>query len=258
MPAIGREHGLGDVTFVLEGKTGIFKLLDKLAAAYPGQLTAAYGRAFVLRAFLGQRGKVGPGLQLGIDGANLVLFLLLHLVGGVAGNQHHDVCEEELTGVGTTAVHLDDVIAELCLDHVRHLARLQGECGFFERIDRAAAADETQIAFVLARPVLAVFLGQSAEVLTGPDTAQYRVGFLPCGSPRLGGACIEADKYVAHLYILFHAVVSLAGQLFVDRRIDEIGFGQLVAIPGQLFLESGCRVNAQGLGFGHLELIVLK
>ena len=163
---------------------------------------------------------------------------------------------------------LQDVIAELGLDHIGDLPGLQSKCRLFKCRHGHAALDHAQLAaLLLAARIVGVGLGQCGKVSAALDLLQQGFGFLfgRCIGLRVS-TCRHLDQdvpdldFFRHLEILLMGLVVLLHLLVGHRRratrhvgLVEGDVGELarlrdrVFVPRRVLLEECLQLSIRGI-----------
>ena len=143
---------------------------------------------------------------------------------------------------GLLLFDLQDVVAELGLDHIGDLARLQREGCCFKRRHGDPALNHAQLAArILAARVIGVGLGQSGKICAAFDLLQQVFGLLLGRRVGLGvrvGRHLDQDVpylyFLGHLKILLMCLVVLLHLLVGHRRRATRHVGLVQGDVGQL------------------------
>ena len=111
-------------------------------------------------------------------------------------------------------LHVDDVVAKVCLHQIAGLTRFQSEGSLFKRRDHLAPGKYTKLtAAGLAARVIGVLLRQFRKVSTRLQLLQHVLCLGLRGGVGLGVRALRlCNQNVTPLYLLLHLILALVGR----------------------------------------------
>ncbi len=165
VPAIDTVSGLRNTTFLLKGKSSLFKL-SNVAAHIEGRQFAPL--VFAARVFRKLRTEHFPVSTFEGLLVNLIGFLAMaHRVGSrfSFGSTHQDMCYFALSLGVASVIYLQNVVAEVCAKNFGNLAFGRAVSSLLEGVHHLQRGEVAQCAFVVGSGgVFGVFFGQEREI----------------------------------------------------------------------------------------------
>ena len=261
VPTVARLDRSRYIVHVLQPESRILELLDHLARAEHGKLSALGVGAFVLAVL--QRGI----REREFAGGDLIVHLLhtrfhtghfLRCVLFCAA--HHDVRHLHLATSRTAIGHLDDVVSETGAHRLAHGTDLRLVRRAFEGIDHLQGTEPTEITAVLGRAGIIRPTGSlrhGGEILPFDDPIAQGVDAFPsCKGVLWSSLRVELYEDMCCPHLLLHACIRFLHQGVVQFAVDQVRASELFTVAIEFSLELSDGIHTQRFGFADLQLVV--